>query len=204
MKLALYLAVCCFALSTAPALAQDVNTSRWKLEQNKAWGFAISLPSGWTILDMPMGNLRLAVRQDLSGGHKLMCQVHATFQPETAGLSQGQLNAHISGKGPPSPQELSAAMTDTGFPSTVYSSTLEWVNGYPAYVYEGLMEVRSATNPSKSRALFESIYVPGKTYGVNCMASSDNIATANHTYNENLPTFRGFLRSFIVVPQVVN
>ncbi len=107
--------------ATAPTWAQAVDTSEWKLEQNTSWDFAVSLPPGWTILDMHMGDLRLAVRQDLSGGRKLMCQVHAGPEPKTAGLNQGQLNDFISGKGAPPAQEAGPTLSATGYPTRIYS-----------------------------------------------------------------------------------
>jgi len=78
--------------ATGSGWAQAVDISRWNVERNANWDFTVALPPGWTILDMTMGGLRLAIRQNLSGGRKLMCQVNANPQPDTVGLSQRQIN----------------------------------------------------------------------------------------------------------------
>jgi len=191
-------------LVTTSAWAQNIDTSRWKLEQNMAWGFGVSLPPGWTILNMPIAALRFVIRQDLSDGRTLMCQVQANSQPETAELNQRQLNDYIIGKGPPSRQDVATMTGNAGLPVTVHSTELTWINGFPAYRYDVSMEIRSTVNPAHQRTRSEWIYVPGKSYGVNCTASSGNAATSDVIYENNLPIFRGFLNSFFVIPPRVN
>ena len=191
-------------LLTASAWAQPIDIDKWKLEQNAAWGFAVALPPSWTVLNMPMAALRLVVRQDLSGGRKLMCQVQANSQPETAAMSQGQLNDYLITKGAPSPQEVATMLTPTGIPATVYSSEVKWVNALPAYIYSYSAEIRSTENSVHQRTLSEWLYIPGRSYGVNCTASSDNANVANQTFMSNLPIFNGFLGSFVIIPQRAN
>ena len=205
MRIVLALVGLCTAVSLPlSAHAQAVDASGWKLERDTTWDFAVALPPGWVILDMPIGDLRLAVRQDLPSGGKLMCQVHAKPQPETAGLNQGQINSSMVSRGPPPPQDLATEMSATGYPSTVRSSDLVWVNGFPAYVYDSSTEMRSSSNPIEQRSLLETIYVPGRTYSVTCSAGSGDAVVSSQIYDRNLPTFLGFLRSFLILPHVVN
>ena len=187
-----------------PVQAQAIDTNGWTLERNAAWSFIAAIPPGWTVLDMHVADLQLVVRRDLTNDRKLMCQVQAMAQPETAALSQEQLNNYIVGKGPPSPQETSTLANSSGHPTTVRSSELRWVNGFPAYVYDIAMEIGSTTNPILQRTLSEWIYVPGKNYGVNCTASSKRLSTSEQTYNEYISVFRGFLASFVVISKIAN
>lgn len=201
-----YFYVASFAVTmvaTASVQAQSIDTSRWNLERNASWGFVAAVPPGWTVLNMHVADLQFVVRQDLSNGRKLMCQVQAVSQPETIGLSQEQLNSYIVGKGPPSPQETSTMANSSGFPTTVHSSELRWVNGFPAYSYDIAMEIRSTTNPIQQRTLSEWIYVPGKNYGVNCTASANSLSVSEQVYSEYTPIFRGFLEAFFVTPTTI-
>lgn len=191
-------------LVSTPTCAQNMDTSRWKLEQNTIWGFAVSLPPGWTVLDMPVAALRLVIRQEMPDGRTSMCQVQANSQSETADLSQSQLNDYVAGKGPPSRQDLTTATGTASSPVTVHSTELIWVNGLPAYGYDVSNKIRSTVNPVHQRTRSEWIYVPGRSYGVSCTAASGNAFTSDALYERNLPIFRGFLDSFLVIPPRVN
>jgi len=192
------------ALCAGSAAAQVADTSTWKVEFNREWHFAVSVPPGWSILqDYSIGNIRFWAKAPGSGLDDIErphCRVDAYQQVDTAHLTQSALNDYIAAKGPPSTGELEDGMKSTGMPTRVRSSRMEWVAGVPAYVYVMDIEMQSSQKPFVQRVLSEFIYTPGRTYNAMCYASSHvGLQESARLFDANLPIFRAFLGSVLVL-----
>lgn len=190
------------ACTPVPGDARSPDTSQWRIERNKEWGFAVSVPPQWETVDWPSVGSQLIVLQRLPSGPDLRCQVDATPEASTANTDQGRLNAYIILKGPPDPQTVTA-VARAKHPNdviTFYPSKLIDLNGYPAYISESSGVMTSTSRPLFDHSLLEAVYVVGKDFSVGCDASYYDRQSSETAYAEYLPVFRAILASFVVLP----
>ena len=202
----LLLALAMLTSAVSVAGAQTADTRRWRMEHVAAWNFAVGIPTGWVVLDMPpMSAVRLTFRRDLSDDRKLMCQVTARTRSELAGMTQAQINSSLVANGAPTPQEARRELSETtGLPVEVYATSVRWVNGRPGYHYESLFELRSGTRTIYQRGFITTLYTPGRSYGVTCHSNAADRAAAERTYRENVSTILAALESVQILPPPVN
>lgn len=184
-----------------PVKAQSVDTGDWEVATDNTWRFVVAVPPDWEVVRVDMASIRFSAVRMLAGGRGLECSVIAYSDVQSDKMTQSQLNTLLTDQGPPAPAAISVALSSSGLPTTIDETRLEWVHGSPVYVYEGHIEIRSTTKPQMRRLLQETAAAPGMFYLVNCQAKAGDLPSANALYDESLPTFKGFLESFMMLPK---
>jgi hypothetical protein len=200
--LVLTAAVAVLERSSAATQGSPPDTSQWTVHRSAQWGFFISAPPDWDQLSVPVGNSRMTLRRKLDPANikSVSCSITTNDDPRTTGMSQQDINEEVLRNGPPSIQEVQAAINPTGTSYRVQETSLARIGEMTVFVYDlsGLFQRMDVQDVN--REIRVSMLTPGKIFNFSCGVWANNVKDVNELYAQWLPTLRGIFSTVVIGP----
>jgi hypothetical protein len=202
MKRRIILAALSCLLVVKVSQAQINDSTNWTVENFPAFGFSISRPANWNVIQRPTTSLPVfratKTFSEDRPNDQLSCRVDILNVERTKNSTQDELDAAIRRNNAPSNETIESKLR-TGMPDArVFNAGKYEFNGHPFITYEMATVLNTANVKLNSYRLVAATNSPGRQYTITCtcFTEADELERAHSLFQLSSESILRFIRSF--------